>query len=676
MKMIFRIFRINARRSLPCFMSSVLVTATLFLFEGIKEMFLGTMSAEERFGSSLGISARLYIYVLLFIGVILILYTVNNYSRIRLRDYGTFLVLGSGKGTIIRMMLSEYGMISAVSYGAGGILGTGFLFAVRKMIFAEGIAVELSGQMYLGVVFKTFFYMLLIYAAAVLMNVIYLQNHSLSALMRYDRKKSRLPSIKISLIGTVCAAVCFAAAAVILNSEHIPPYIKMKYSLLLVLAGVFLCFTYAGSLLLCLFSSRERWYFKHLLRIKDLYYRFADNKNIMMLSFVINFVVLIFINNNIVEFGCTDSRYLWKYPYDYVYAVEEGKADALLRELGGKHGEELGEKSGSGEGQEKGSAEGGGETGAYPCLFLTCEEYGEYIGIPLSAYNGFTGEEEELEPGKIFGVLQKNEADEDILLPSGRVTLKTGEGIRQFEAARQMNRILFCAYQPESMRVLVFNDEDYGLLRKVWDGSLLITWKMREGIREAQESIRAGYESWETQESARTAPDDSRDTEERMRELADSAGAGFFHSREDLMARDRKEDVMTLFFYIAIGIFLMISNMAVLAVRTWTEIPVLAGKYGFLQKLGMDEGDIKGNVKGELSICMKIPFILSFVLGICALMRLSGGRGYVPDPRVILLFGAVVFVQGCFIAGISSYGYRLVRDSVVGKEENGVRIWS
>ncbi len=635
MKMVFKIFKSNVRRCLPCFMSSILVAATLFLFEGIKEMFLATMSVRERLESSLGISTHLYIYVLLFIGVILILYTVNNYSRIRLRDYGTFLVLGSEKGTIIRMMLSEYGMISAVSYGAGCVLGTVFLFAVRRMIISEGIVMELSRQMYLQVVCRTFLYMVMVYAAAVLMNVAYLQNHSLSALMRYDRKKSTLPSVKVSLIGTVCGVICFAAAGIILNNEHIPPYIKIKYGLLLVLAGVFLCFTFTGRLLLYLLGGRERWYFKYLLRIKDLYYRFADNKNIMMLSFVINFTVLIFITNNIVEFGCTDSRYLWKYPYDYVYAVEEGKADEFVRKFGG---------------------EGEADISAYPCLFLTCTEYGEYIGIPLSVYKRFTGEEEGLEPGKVFGILQKSETGEDAVLLSGRVAFETGEGIQRFEAEKQMNRILFCAHQRESINVLVFNDGDYRSLRKTWDGMSLITWKARENVR--------------------TESDGGREKEERMRDLADSAGVRLFYSREELMLRDRKEDVMALIFYISMGIFLMISNMAVLAVRTWTEIPVLTGKYGFLKKLGMDEGDIESNVKGELSICMKIPFILSFVLGICALMWLSGGRGYILDMRVILLFGAVVFVQGCFIAGIRNYGYRLVRESAAGKEENGVRIWN
>ena len=41
---------------------------------------------------------------------------------------------------------------------------------------------------------------------------------------------------------------------------------------------------------------------------------------------------------------------------------------------------------------------------------------------------------------------------------------------------------------------------------------------------------------------------------------------------------------------------------------------------------------------------------------------------------MILLFVVLVFVQGCFIAGIGNYGYRLVKNRI--GEESGGMIWS
>lgn len=624
MKITVKIFKSNVWSFLPCFLSSILVTAALFLFVGIKDMFLNAMSDEEILTSSLGISAHLYIYVLLFIGVMLILYTVNNYSRKRIRDYGTFMVLGAGKGSIIRMILMEYGLISMFSYIIGSVFGTAFLFFVRRLILAEKIRMDLDLRMYAGIVLKTFCYMLMVYAAAVFMNVVYLQGNSLSSLMRYDRKKGRRPSIKESIAGTFCSAVCFAAAYVVLASKNTVPYVKMKYGLFIVLSGLFLCFTYFGSLLLYLLGRRERWYFKHLLRIKNMYYRFADNKNIMLLSFVINFVVLVFINMNIVEFGDTDSRYLWKYPFDYVYAVEEGQTESLLLEIKPE----------------------GKEVDVYPCIFITSLEEGEYIGMPASAFWKLAGKEEELRPGEVIGILQKDKEDEDILLPSGRVCLETAGQAEWFTAKTQMNQILFVANQRESIGVLILNDTDYDAMRRMWGSMSLVTQRVEE------------Y---------------SVQSEEYLKDTAQSFDAALFYSKEELMLEDRKEDMMSLTFYICMGIFLIIGNMTVLAVKVWSEIPILRGKYSFLGRLGMDDREIKSNIKGELSICMKIPFVLSIAAGTLVLIGILGVENILETEKIILLFIALIFTQGCFIAGMTGYGYHLVRNRLDKRE---VMIWN
>lgn len=624
MKIAVRIFKSNIKRLLPCFMSSILVSATLLLFEGIKEMFQSGMSEQEMMDSSLSNAARLYIYVLLFISVILILYTVNQYSRIRIRDYGMFMVLGSEKKDILWMVLTEYGLISMISYMAGCIFGTVFLLSVRQAVLLEGFYVELSKELYLKVVLKTFAYILAVYGIAVFMNVISLQSNSLASLMKYDKKRTVFLSVRAGLIGTVCAAACFVIAAVILGNENIAPYIKMKYGLLFVLAGIFLCFTYMGTLLLYLLRNRERWYYRHLLKIKDMYYRFSDHKNIMMLSFVINFAVLVFVNVNIVSYANTTSMYMWKYPYDYVYVTKEAQADRFIQELRTEEG----------------------ETGEYPCMFLSCMEGGRYVAMPLSAFNRLAGKEEELRPGEIIAVLQKHDEDEDVLFRSGRVCFETEEEAKWFDVRKEIKEVLFVAQQPESIGVVVLNESDYGSMEKIWGGRTLITQIQREN---------------------------GRDVEEQMRDKAEAFKAALFYSKEELMSRDRKEDIISLIFYICVGIYLIIGNMAVLAVRVWSVIPSLSDKYGFLGKLGMDEKDIKAHVKSELSMCMKIPFVMSLVLGMIVLILIFGiGDGGL-SHQVVLLFVVLILMQALYIAGMEGYGYHLIKDRLNGNE---VRSWS
>ena len=114
MKVLLKILKKNVRNSIVCFMSTILAAIILFVFLGVKELVLGTMNMEERVRSQQGVAIQTYMYILLFIGLILISYTVSNYSRIRIKDYGMFMVFGEEKKDIIRMIILEYGIICGI----------------------------------------------------------------------------------------------------------------------------------------------------------------------------------------------------------------------------------------------------------------------------------------------------------------------------------------------------------------------------------------------------------------------------------------------------------------------------------------------------------------------------------------------------------------------------------
>ena len=48
MKVLLKILKKNVRNSIVCFMSTILAAIILFVFLGVKELVLGTMSMEER----------------------------------------------------------------------------------------------------------------------------------------------------------------------------------------------------------------------------------------------------------------------------------------------------------------------------------------------------------------------------------------------------------------------------------------------------------------------------------------------------------------------------------------------------------------------------------------------------------------------------------------------------
>ncbi|MCI8709660.1 MAG: ABC transporter permease [Dorea sp.] len=618
MKAMLKIFKSSISDCILCFLSAVLVSGMLFLFEGVRVMILASLDEYEKMHSNIGIAAQTYIFVLLFIGVILIMYTVGNYSRTRLRDYGMFLVLGAEKLRVMGMIISEYAVICGISSVIGCGAGFPFLLLVRHVFKKQGIPAHFTPEMFMGTVCMAFLYMFLVFAGAVLLNLINIRNHSLSSLMDSKEKKSRIPSLTWSAAGVPAGVSCVALAAFILTRQPVS-YEKMKYAFLLFLCGTCLLFTHLGNLALRFMKKREKWYYRHLLRVKNLYYRFSDSRNLMLAVFLINFFVLVFVNMNIVEYKNTTSKYLWKYPYDYVWMTEKEQIETI----------------------RKASSEWENEMKICPYTKVFSNDGGEYIGISLSSYRQLSRRKAELEPGMFLSIIEKAKSDEDVMFPDEQVYLMEDGKARQFWRKAEWNEILFVAQQPELIGIIVMEDGEFDALRKSQGTDAVIVVQNVEG--------------------------NNREKGKKLNKAALSAGASVY-SKESLMRKDRQEDMTTLIFYICLGIFLIISDMTALAVKVWSEIPQLSIKYGFLKKMGMDDADVRANIKGELSVYMQVPFWLSIAAGGAVAAYILQGAEKIIIAEVLALFVFLAAVQAIYIAGVKEYGYRAVNARFVRRD--------
>ena len=108
----------------------------------------------------------------------------------------------------------------------------------------------------------------------------------------------------------------------------------------------------------------------------------------------------------------------------------------------------------------------------------------------------------------------------------------------------------------------------------------------------------------------------------------------------------------------------IISNMTILAIKVWAEIPVLSGKYDFLRKIGMDATDVKNNIKSELSMYLMIPFALSSIIGLIPLVYLAGNAEKYLFMQSIIMFCALFLLQLFYILGMRNYGYQLIAREV------------
>ena len=199
MKVLLKIIKENVHNSILCVMSAVLVAIMLFVFLGVKELVLGTMSMEERVRSQQGVAIQTYMYILLFIGLILISYTVSNYSRVRIKDYGMFMVFGEEKKDIIRMIIMEYGIICGISWLIGCVVGAPFVILLQSIFGKEGIQTVQDPCWFLKNIGSTCFYMCVILCIAVIMNIVKIQSNSLASLLNTEQKKEIVKNTLINI---------------------------------------------------------------------------------------------------------------------------------------------------------------------------------------------------------------------------------------------------------------------------------------------------------------------------------------------------------------------------------------------------------------------------------------------------------------------------------------------
>lgn len=624
MKILLKILKKNARNSIVCVMSAILVAIMLFVFLGVKELVLGTMSMEERVRSQQGVAIQTYMYILLFIGLILISYTVSNYSRIRIKDYGMFMVFGEEKKDIIRMIILEYGIICGISWLIGCVVGTPFVILLQSIFRKEGIQTVQDPGWFLKNIGSTCFYMWVILCIAVIMNIIKIQSNSLASLLNTEQKKGTVPSVKASVIGAIAGLICFVSA-IILFSKVPMTYPRMKYGVLFSLTGLYLWFTYLGNVILRWVKKKEKWYDRHILTLKTLYHRFSENKNIILIVFIINVFVWVIVNINIIEYGNLSSEYLWKYPYNYVCMTEEKYTDEIHKVI-----KEPDEK-----------------IDEYAYIPLISNDGGEYVGISEDSYNKLTkNKKEHIKQGEVKAVLEKSKQDDENMFQDKYVYLKTATGMCKFAIKKEVKEVLFVAQQSDIIRILVMNNSDFDMLRSVQKKNTVIMTQQTEKETAIDEGkLKACEKKYEI--------------------------IGFY--KGSLMKEDRQDDLTTLIFYICIGAFLIISGIMILSIKIWSDISNVSMKYGFLKKIGMETKEIKKNVKKELSLSLWIAFILSIVISGGALSYITWNVDWLLKKQVLITFFALLLFQAGYIILLREYGWRLVNQQIQGERRE--KIW-
>lgn len=177
-----------------------------------------------------------------------------------------------------------------------------------------------------------------------------------------------------------------------------------------------------------------------------MYHRFSENKNIILIVFIINVFVWMIVNINIIEYGNLSSEYLWKYPYNYVCMTEEKYTDEIHKVI-----KEPDEK-----------------IDEYAYIPFISNGGGEYVGISEDSYNKLTkNKKEHIKQREVKAVLEKSKQDDENMFQDKHVYLKTATGMCKFAIKKEVKEVLFVAQQSDIIRILVMNNGDFDMLRSL-----------------------------------------------------------------------------------------------------------------------------------------------------------------------------------------------------------------
>lgn len=133
-KIIIKSFKNNIKKYILFFTSNIIAVTELFLFWGLNDIVQEAVR-DELTAETLTADFRVMSKVIIFIAVTLIIYSMQYYVRLRMKDYTTFIVLGMKKKTSVLLLLTEYSLGCAGSLVAGLLLGDAFLYGVQAAMF-------------------------------------------------------------------------------------------------------------------------------------------------------------------------------------------------------------------------------------------------------------------------------------------------------------------------------------------------------------------------------------------------------------------------------------------------------------------------------------------------------------------------------------------------------------
>jgi hypothetical protein len=572
--------------------------------------------------------AALIVFTIFFIS-----YAHNVFMKRRKSEFGLFMTLGMAPRDISKLLVIENGIIGMASIVSGLLAGAVFsrLFFMLLMssIDLEGIPFHFNSKMF-GYSIGAF---LIVFLLAVGKSLIFTLRSSMILSMKSNRFaetiKMRSPILGgfglLLLIGSILILYFTYEES---SGGYLPLWTMTMF------LGLFISFSQAASFLINLAKKFPGFYFRRLLFLSSLEYKFKQLTSIIMLVTVMIMITIFYSTLLLTFYKGSEKDAVKNNPYDVAYFQAEMKNILSDEELNvimePKEHLEI------------------------PLLNyfekkVYAEGYHSYMFMSLNDFNKLTSQKLSLNDQEYLFYLNSEPQYANTNVAES-ITLSVGNeqvtyAMKDIVVERKINLL------PNSYEFIIVNDGVFEDFRKSLDGFELnlhlinvADWKSSEA---AVEELKGRFTAANQAAPPINYPDIPSSFEEELFRVASKIG--------DYQLNKTSSGVM---FYVTtfLSIIFFFGTFVLLYLNLFSEVEPEKAKYRKLYKIGMTSKEVKGNVTKELMTIFFVPTTIGMVLAFLYLVILStdvGGIMNNPDIIMHFLLIAVIYL----VIQMGSYFY-------------------
>ena len=517
--------------------------------------------------------------------VFFINYAHSAFIKGRNKEFGIYITLGMSSKELRKLINFENTLISGLSLlvgmGVGALFSRLFQMVILNLLEINDISFHIDYRPFL----LTLVVFVFIFATVMIATFIKMRKTDISSLLREARRSEGKEYSKLDPIlgglGLIIMACSIVFLVVIANEEDLNsnPLILMIY-MLLAFTGVYLAISNGGNLFIHVIK-KSKHYYKNMLALTELHYKFSQNKKIIFVLSVLSTMTIFLVASPFSLFSLSESiAEMDKNHVEYaetstINSISEETLDIILKSQEVTSNDEI------------------------KFVFLNTKEGSDHLDsckpvVSVEQYNALTNSSLKLAKGEAYNVVLDWKPGNHGITPGSTHSFFAGESSYHFKMIDSKKGEWIAgpmSFPTDS--IIVINKEDYELMSaSITDKNIgfyhLINFKNWKNSKETVANLRS----------------ELGDSELKVISIIDTY--------ENL----RKGYSVFLFISTVMGILFFVAGGSVLYFKQYTELPETKATFQKLYKIGINDKEMKSIIGKELLAVFFLPLVFGAFLGV------------------------------------------------------------